>query len=524
MAQIPEYLVPVIDINDEIIDFTEPKVKDGRFNAYLINTNFNDGTNLYILTDPISTSYGLSEYQENYSITVKKKSIINEESAQKFFDTVETLNGKLKDYFIKHNGLMLNKKDAAKIAKNPKLVQAYVNPCIKQDRNGEDEIKLKVRSDIKTKRPIIQSFTVEKFEIKDDKKSTLEKTKINLEECENPWSVMKDNIKPGSHIQAVVKPNIYWYGNRFGVSFNIESLMVLRTVSTTVDVNAIDLNADTVGFTPPKKGKDGKGFSALVLNSEKKSLFGKIKTGWIKLPYGISAYENKPGEFDYSIFVKNRTDISESTEDVEKFFEFSNGINDKVLDYAEEHNMTIFTSKEELSRDIIESANFNACVSEDKNGEEQIKFKIMKNDDDIPTFTCIEYDSVEDDSPKKEIDWNSFDNVWEDIKNVVRGGSHVRAIVQPRIYFTSNKIGINYRLIELHVLKSNVSKQNFSNVFSFADESSDIKQEPTKDSDVTIEEEEIDDEVDSDAFGSEEDGSEGEKDDEEDEELEESED
>ena len=503
MAQIPEYLVPVIDINEEIIDFTEPKVKDGRFNAYLINTNFSDGTNLYILTDPITTSYGLSEYQENYSITVKKRSIINEESAQKFFDTAETLNGKVKDYFIKHNGLMLNKKDAAKIAKNPKLVQAYVNPCIKQDKNGEDEIKLKVRSDIKSKRPVLQSFTVEKFEIKDDKKITIEKNKINLEDCENPWTVLKENIKPGCHIQAVVKPNIYWYGNRFGVTFNIESLMVLRTISTTVDVNAIDLDAENVGFSPPKKGKDGKGFSALVLNSSKNSLFGKIKTGWIKLPYGISAYENKPGEFDYSIFVKNRTDISESTDEVNNFFEFSNGVNEKVLDYAEEHSTTIFTSKEELSRDIIESANFNACVSEDKNGDEQIKFKIMKNDDNLPTFSCIEYDSITDENSKKEIDWKSYDNVWEDIKEIVRGGSHVRAIVQPRIYFTSNKIGINYRLIELHVLKSNVSKQNFSNVFSFSNDS-EIKQENTKDSDVTIEEEEIDEEVDSDAFGSEE--------------------
>lgn len=518
MAQIPEYLVPVIDINEDIIDFTEPKVKDGRFNAYMINTNFKDGTNLYILTDPISTSYGLSEYQDTYSITVKKKSIINEEAAQKFFDTAETLNGKIKEYFTEHNGLMLNKKDAAKLTKNPKLVQAYINSCIKQDKNGEDEIKLKIRSDSKTKRPVLESFTVEKFEMKKDennkdkmKKVTIDKNKINLNDCENPWAVMKENIKPGCHIQAVVKPNIYWYGNRFGVSFNIESLMVLRTVSTTVDINASDLNAENIGFSPPKKGKDGKGFSALVLNTDKNSLFGKIKTGWMKLPYGISAYENKPGEFDYSIFIKNRTDIAESTQDVEKFFEFSNGLNEKALDYAEEHGTTIFSSKEELSRDIIESANFNACVSEDKNGDEQIKFKIMKGDDDMPLFSCFEYDSVDDENSKKELVWSSYENVWEDIKGIIRGGSHVRAIIQPRIYFTSNKMGINYRLNELHVLKSNVAKQNFSNVFSFVDESSDIKQENTKDSEVTIEEEEVEEEVDSDAFGSEEDDDEEEE-------------
>ena len=126
------------------------------------------------------------------------------------------------------------------------------------------------------------------------------------------------------------------------------------------------------------------------------------------------------------------------------FFEFSNGMNEKALDYAEEHSTTIFTSKEELSRDIIESANFNACVSEDKNGDEQIKFKIMKSDDDMPLFSCFEYDSVDDEESKKELVWSSFENVWEDIKGIIRGGSHVRAVVQPRIYFTSNKIGINF--------------------------------------------------------------------------------
>ena len=504
MTQIPEYLVPVKEINEDHIDFSDPKVKDGKFSAaYLLNSRFTDGTNLYILTDPLSTSYGLSEYQESYTITVKKKSIINEESAEKFFDIVETLNDKTKDYFIKHNGLMLDKKNSKKISTNPKMIQAYVNPLIKQDKNGEDEIRLKIRSDNKTKRPLLQGFTVEKFEIKNKKKSTIEKNKINLDECENPWGVLKEHIKPGSHIQAVVKPNIYWYGNRFGISFNIESLMVLRTVTTIVDVNASELDPSVINFTPPKKGKDGKGFSALVLNSEKNSLFGKIKTDWTKLPYGISAYENRPGEFDYSIFVKNRTDIPECEESVSKFFEFSTGLNEKCLDYAEQHKDLIFTSKEELSRDIIESVNFNPCLSEDKNGDEQIKLKILKSEENCPTFSCFEYANTDDESSKQEVDWQSFDNVWEDIKNIIRGGSHVRAIVQPRIYFTSNKIGINYRLIELHVLKSNVNK-NFSNVFTFSEEA-DIKNEETKDSEVTIEEEEIDEEeVDSDAYGSEE--------------------
>merc|ERR1711916_411627 len=112
------------------------------------------------------------------------------------------------------------------------------------------------------------------------------------------------------------------------------------------------------------------------------------------------------------------------------------------------------------SRDIIESAYFNPCVTQNKNG---------------------------DDETKKEVNWSEMDNVTTDIKEIIRGGSHVRAIVQPRIYFISNKIGINYRLMELHILKKSYIRQDFNNVFSFSDDK-DIEKSNTNDSEVTIEE------------------------------------
>mgnify|MGYP006422588473 FL=1 len=530
MASITNALTQAKDFNEKNIGFTEPKVKDGRFNGYITNPELDNNANLYILTDPILTSYGLSEYtakegeKPSYSIVVKNKSLITEyqNSANNLFNKVNVLTENLKDYFLKHNHLMLNAKDASKLKKKPEMVQAWVNNCIKQDKNEQDEIKLKIRSDFKTGRPVLQSLTVEKIEIKDDKKVSIEKKKINLNDSEDPWSVLRENIKPGYHIQAVIKPSIYWFGNRFGITFNIESLMVMKTASTIVDISASDLNSNDVNFSPIKKNKDGKGYSALVLNSSKNSIFGKIKTEWAKTQYGISSYENKiTGEMDYSTYIKNISDIPESVDDVNNFFEFSEGINEKGIDYIMEYKDTIFGPSEakSMTRDIAESVNFNPCVTQDKNNEDQIKFKIIKNDDGNPSFTCFEYSDFNDEESKKEVDWNSCENVWEDIKKIVPANSHIRVIVQPRIYFISSKVGINYKLSELHVYKNNGPRQDFNDVFSFTDDkavedndkavdkadekSNDEEAESDEDADEDADEEiEIDEDEDSDAYGS----------------------
>ena len=94
-------------------------------------------------------------------------------------------------------------------------------------------------------------------------------------------------------------------------------------------------------------------------------------------------------------------------------------------------------------------------------------------------------------------------DISNDIKNIIRGGSDIRAL-NTVLYFINNKVGINFRLIELHVNKKSNIRQDFNNVFSFAEDntqSEDIEKSNTNESEVTIEEEE---EVDSEAFGDEE--------------------
>ena len=507
--QLPNNLIKADDLKETDFMFSDFNVVENRVKAYVHSSRSTDekNRNLNILTGPMVTSYGFSDYQGSLSVTVKFQSNIDgeQDSADNFKNFCRNLNDELKELFVKNSTKVLNVKDSNKLKKTPKLAQAWMNPIIKKDKNGVEEVKLKIRTDIKTKKVQLPVITVEKYKIetKDGEKvkTVTEKNKIDLTMCENATDVLKEHIRPGSHVQAVINPSIYWAGSKFGITFNVQALMVLKASSTVVDNEAADLSIDSIGFSPPKKNKDGIGYSALVLNTETGGLSGKIRTGVFRLPYGISEYENSPGSFDQSIVIMNQTDDDESSDSNKKYFEYSEALNEAVLDYAEEHRDTIFKNDtdEELSKDMIESAYFNPCVTQNKNGEDQIKLKIIKDESGTPLFNCFEYDNLNDDDTKNEVNWNSLDDIGSEIKNIIRGGSHVRAIVQPRIYFVSNKVGINYRLIELHVAKRNYIRQDFNNVFAFSE---DVEKQATNDSEVTIEEEEIEEEeVDSDAYG-----------------------
>ena len=145
--------------------------------------------------------------------------------------------------------------------------------------------------------------------------------------------------------------------------------------------------------------------------------------------------------------------------------------------------------------------------------------RINKDSEGIPQFNCYEYDDFNDDTTRTEVKWSEMNDISNDIKNIIKGGTHVRAILQPRIYFISNKVGINFKLIELHINKKSYVRQDFNNVFSFAEdntESGDIEKSNTNvsnESEVTIEEEEAS--VDSEAFGEEADDADDDDDDDE---------
>jgi hypothetical protein len=521
-------LINVNELNDKSFKFTDINFVDNRLKANIYSSKEVNGKNLpfNLLTDALITSYGMSDYQGSLSITCKFQSNIDDDKDEKFKKFCNDLQEEAKKVFIENAKKFLSKKDADKLIAKPKLISAYFNPIIKKDKNDVEEVKFKIRTDIKTSKPLLPALTVEKFQMENDNKKTISKEKIDLSKLKDAVNVMKENIRPGSHIQAVISPSIYWVNNKFGITFNIQALMVLKSLSTTIDNKAIDLDPNSIGFSPPKKNKDGVGYSALVLNKSTNGLSGKILTSSFKLAYGISEYENSPGTFDQSIVIMNQTNDDKSIEANDKFFEYAKQLNEVGLNYAEEHKEILFKEgkDEDFTKEEIEAAYFNKCVSQNKNDEDQIKLRINKDSEGIPQFTCFEYDNFDDETTKTEIKWSEMNDISNDIKNIIKGGSHVRAILQPRIYFISNKAGINFKLIELHINKNSYARQDFNNVFSFSEDntkSGEIEKSntnetnetnETNDSEVIIEEEEIsiEEEVDSEAFGD------GEEDDEED--------
>jgi hypothetical protein len=135
------------------------------------------------------------------------------------------------------------------------LISAYFNPILKKDKNDVEEVKLKIRTDIKTSKPLLQAFTFEKYQMESGTKKTISKEKIDLCKLREAVNIMKEHIRPGSHIQAVINPSLYWVNNKFGITFNIQALMVLKSLSITVDNKAIDLDPKSIGFSPPKRIK-----------------------------------------------------------------------------------------------------------------------------------------------------------------------------------------------------------------------------------------------------------------------------
>ena len=519
----PNTLINVNELNDKSYEFSDINFVDNRLKAYIHSSEEVNGKNipLNILTNALITSYGMSDYQGSLSITCKFQSNIDNDEDEKFKTFCSNLQEEAKKVFIENAKKFLPKKDADKLIAKPKLISAYFNPIIKKDKNDIEEVKFKIRTDTKTSKPLLQALTVEKFQIENGNKKTISKEKIDLSKLRESATVMKEHIRPGSHIQAVINPSLYWVNNKFGVTFNIQALMVLKSLSTTVDNKAIDLDPDSIGFSPPKKNKDGVGYSALVLNKSTNGLSGKILTSSFKLAYGISEYENSPGVFDQSIVVMNQTNDDESIEANDKFFEYAKQLNEVALDYAEEHKEILFKEgkDDDFTKEEIETAYFNKCVSQNKNDEDQIKLRINKDSEGIPQFNCYEYDDFNDDTTRTEVKWSEMNDISNDIKNIIKGGTHVRAILQPRIYFISNKVGINFKLIELHINKKSYVRQDFNNVFSFAEdntESGDIEKSNTNvsnESEVTIEEEEAS--VDSEAFGEEADDADDDDDDDE---------
>ena len=58
-----------------------------------------------------------------------------------------------------------------------------------------------------------------------------------------------------------------------------------------------------------------------------------------------------------------------------------------------------------------------------------------KNDKQITTGFRYYSADLNNDETKSEVKWSDMSDIENDIKNIIKSGTHIRAILQPRIYF-----------------------------------------------------------------------------------------
>jgi hypothetical protein len=481
-----------LTINDFRI--TTPKKDTNGINAAILDDK--TGKPMYIETDKITVIYPPSDFKDNGKYSITFKNITNDEDSKNnvdklFNDVFKKLNEKGLDYILEHKSILFKEKDAKNMTRELAETPAFFGACISKDSRDEDQARFQIGKNYNTGLPDIVLQIEKVIDSGDGKTKTINK-QIKWIDCEDPWKELKNSIKPGMHMQCLFQPRIYFINTKMGFTFKLRAIKVTKTSKSAMDTEVKDLDIDHFGFSEPKPDKNGR-LSSIVLNTKNKTTSGKFIGGYHRCKYGISKYEQQnSGVCEYSLYVDNQTDIPQETEAVQNFMDFSAQLYDKVIDFILEYKDELFKKSEakKMTRKLAESAYSNNIISNDKEGNDQIKLKITKTrDDQLPNFTLIEEimgDNKE--IQRNEIEWSSYDEPWEELRKIVRAGMHVKPIIQPRIYIVNNKVGISYILNELIVRKSQMNQFDPS-AFTFSG-SSDTQNDDDEEEDVVEEEEE----------------------------------
>ena len=208
-------------------------------------------------------------------------------------------------------------------------------------------------------------------------------------------------------------------------------------------IKASEFKPSNIRFTEPKLNKN-KRLTAAILNTETGSPL-YIETPAMNSPYGLSVFEG-----NYSVVLKDETSDPDSVEANKNLFASLKEVNKLAIDYVMANSQTIMKKELNDSQRIIAETQFNPCVSQDKNGVDQIKLKIQKNlDDNMPEILIFKNSPTKVDLTKEGT--LSVDESWDYLSQLIPRNVSLKAIIQPRIYFINGKTGINFRLFQLLV-------------------------------------------------------------------------
>ena len=208
-------------------------------------------------------------------------------------------------------------------------------------------------------------------------------------------------------------------------------------------IKAIDFKPEMVKITEPKVNKKNK-LIAAILNAETGSPL-YIETAAMNCPFGLSSYEE-----NYSVLLKDETSDPDSVDANKNLFASLKQVNTMGIDYIMKYSKEIMKKELNDSQRIIAETQFNQCVSQDKNGVDQLKLKIQRNlDDNYPEVLIFKS------SPDK-IDLTKEGSItpaesWDYLSSLIPRNVSVKSIMQPRIYFINGKTGINFRLFQILV-------------------------------------------------------------------------
>jgi hypothetical protein len=199
-------------LNSNEITFSAPFGNDGK-NYSKILLNNNKDKQVYFVTNYLKSPFGPSQFKDDFTNWSASLSLEgNEEDKelnQNFFTELEKLENKLIDHALTHTVKAFNKNH-----KNRDVVEACFNRTIK------------LSLDKTTKEPDgkYPSRISPKFDIRDGKLKTIIKDSKNKTITVNELTDLPTIIGKHSLIKAIIKPNIYYIGGKFGMSLKFHTI------------------------------------------------------------------------------------------------------------------------------------------------------------------------------------------------------------------------------------------------------------------------------------------------------------
>lgn len=233
-----------INLDIDHVGFSDPKLnKDNKWNALVLNTS-NKTAFGKIIGSYHRCIYGVSKYESqagtnDYSIYIKKETDLPQEQqgVENLFDFSSGFIEKGIDYIMEHKDTLFKQKESKKMTREI-AESAYFNSVISTDKEGVEQIKLKIMKTIEGDLP---NFTLIE-EIIDGKE--IKRNEIDWTSYDEPWEELRRLVRAGMHIKPIIQPRIYIVNSKVGISYRLVELIVQKSPQKRFDASTYSFSGD----------------------------------------------------------------------------------------------------------------------------------------------------------------------------------------------------------------------------------------------------------------------------------------